>query len=293
MSWNFFSAPVRPEKRPGSQPNRVPEADETARTYKPTDITVGAECDIQRNIFGVSLSDPEMNYSAFELEKVHELNKAWEECDALMRLWGIEETQKVRFLQGSGWAAKKAEEALRTYVSWRSSLPPTPNIAPDRSDMRTWLYFYGRDKWMRPVMYIDCMGLLEEKGESHSLTFVQETVVNAMNYFVEHLAVPGHVEQVVVVANLDGCTIWNTPLEEMEKCAVTLTSRFRGRLKKLFIVNTPLVFYAFWNVIKVFIPERTLSKIFLMRYNHMEELSKFIDDTDIDPVLSLPASSST
>jgi hypothetical protein len=101
------------------------------------------------------------------------------------------------------------------------------------------------------------------------------------------------VEQVVVVANLDGCTIWNTPLEEMEKCAVTLTSRFRGRLKKLFIVNTPLVFYAFWNVIKVFIPERTLSKIFLMRYNHMEELSKFIDDTDIDPVLSLPASSST
>jgi hypothetical protein len=240
---------------------------------------------MQRHIFGKDFSDPEMRYSPFELVKVRELDEIWGDAGDPLLGSGLEETQKLRFLQGSGWNVSKAAEGIRNFVAWKKSQPPTPNVAPDRSDPHTWLYFHGRDKCFRPTIVIDCLRLIEEKGESHSLAFVQETVVDAMNYFVDHLAIPGHVEQVIVIADLSGCSVWNAPIEEMDKCAQTLTSRFRGRLNKLFLVNTPLVFYAFWSVIKVFIPERTLSKIFIIRYNHLEELLKYIADDQIDPVL--------
>ena len=285
MNWNFFSYFPERTDRPSPSSRLSPIPDECSRSYIPIDIVTGDEADMQRHIFGKSFADAEMSFSAFELAKVRELDGIWGDSGDPLAGTGLEETQKLRFLQGCGWDVTKAAEGIRNFVEWKTSQPPTPNLAPDRSDPHTWLYFSGRDRCFRPIMIIDCLCLIEEKGESHSLTFVQEAVVDAMNYFVDHLAVPGHVEQVIVIADLNGCSVWNAPIEEMEKCALTLTSRFRGRLNKLFLVNTPLVFYAFWSVIKVFIPERTLSKIFLIRYNHLEELSKYIDDDQIDPVL--------
>jgi hypothetical protein len=130
---------------------------------------------------------------------------------------------------------------------------------------------------------IDCKRLLEKKAEAESQTFVQDTLVDVMDYFVAHLSVPGQIEQVIVIANLDGCSMWSTPMEEIEECARTLTSCFRARLNKLFVVNTPLVFYAFWKFVKVFIPERTLNKIAIFRGEFHDELYRRIDHEQIHP----------
>ena len=191
----------------------------------------------------------------------------------------------MRVLHGSNWDVQKAMGGLRRYAEWRNGQRTSVDQAPDRMSQDCWLYFYGKDRNHRPVMVIDCALLLEKRGDTHSLNFVQDTLVEAMTYFVDHLSVPGHVEQVVVVADMNGCSSWNTPIEEMEKCAITLASRFRGRLNKLFILNVPLVFYAFWSIIQVFIPLRTLSKIHIHRSEYMQELLKFISDDQIDPVL--------
>lgn len=286
MSWNFFGSTVSPNPEPGTKlGNLVPVVDDSSKSYQPLDVIVGEGVDIQRNIFGTSFYEAEMRYSEFELKMIGELDEAWgKDGDPLVNT-GIEETQKMRFLQGCGWNVPKAVDAIRNYVAWRTSLKPSDDLPPDRTDPRTWLYFYGRDECYRPIIVLDCYRLLEQKGDSHSLNFVQDTLIDAMNYFVHRLAVPGHVEQVVVIANLDGCSAWNTPVEEMEKCAIALTSRFRGRLNKLFILNVPLVFYAFWSVVKVFIPQRTLSKIFIYRGEYLQDLLKYINEDQIDPIL--------
>lgn len=293
MNWNFFSQQETNGKaRIGSPRNLIPTADSDTLNFIPEDVIISHGLEEQRNIFGLSFSDENMKYSEFELMMLRELDASWgADGDPLLH-GGIEETQKMRFLQGTGWNVPKAADAIRAYAQWRSSVNPPPNSPPDRADEHTWLYFYGRDKCLRPVMYIDCFRLLEMKGDSHTLTFVQDTLVDAMNYFVTHLTAPGHVEQVVVIADLDGCTAWNAPIEEMEKCAITLSSRFRGRLNKLFILNTPLVFYAFWSVAKVFIPQRTLAKIFLYRGDYLEDLSKYIDENQMDPILRRTPSNS-
>jgi hypothetical protein len=286
MNWNFFSQ-QSPQRKPriGSPANLLPIVDAETLKYIPKDIVISSGVDEQRNIFGLFFTDEMMRYSEFELTMVRELDSCWGSEGDPLQGTQIEETHKMRLLQGVGWDVPKAVESIRAYVKWRLSSTHTSDHSPDRTDDETWLYFYGRDKCMRPVMYIDCFRLLEKKGDSHSLTFVQDAIVDAMNYFVTHLAAPGHVEQVVVIADLDGCTAWNAPVEEMEKCAITLTSKFRGRLNKLFVLNTPLVFYAFWSVVKVFIPERTLAKIFLFRGKNFADLIQYINEDQIDPVL--------
>ena len=105
-----------------------------------------------------------------------------------------------------------------------------------------------------------------------------------MNYFVERLSTPGRIEQVIAIANLEGCSVWSTPVEEIEDCVRALTSRFRARLNKLFVINTPLIFYAFWKVIKVFIPERTQAKVAIFRSDYHDDLYRWIDHDQIDPL---------
>jgi hypothetical protein len=287
MSWNFFPEAL-PKKREGSPGILIPTPDAKAREFEPMDIICGSGSDAQRNIFGIKFSDSSMKYSEFEFEKLDELESTWGAEGDPLRGTGIEETQKMRFLQGCGWDVVRAASAIRNYVAWRSSTGPWSNLAPNRLDDETWLYFYGRDKCFRPVLYIDCFRLLQVKGTSTNLDSVQDTLLNTMNFFVNNLSVPGHIEQVVVIADLDGCTAWSTPIEDMEKCAITLTSRFRGRLNKLFIVNTPIVFYAFWSIVRVFIPQRTLSKISILRFDFIQDILAVIDEDQLDPILRSP-----
>ena len=257
---------------------------ESCTTLPVRELFLGSGMDIQRFIYGLSFADSDMHYTEFELQKVAELDASWgEDGDPLVGT-SIEETQKLRFIQGCYWDIPKASHAVRQYVEWRKDLKQTLVGAPNPRDPHTWLYFFGTDRSLRPVLIIDCKRLLEKKAEAHSETFVQDTIIEVMNYFVERLSTPGRIEQVIAIANLEGCSVWSTPVEEIEDCVRALTSRFRARLNKLFVINTPLIFYAFWKVIKVFIPERTQAKVAIFRSDYHDDLYRWIDNDQIDPL---------
>jgi hypothetical protein len=77
---------------------------------------------------------------------------------------------------------------------------------------------------------------------------------------------------------------------------MTLASYFRARLSKVFLLNTPLLFYTIWRMVKYFVPARTVAKINILRSDYMPVLLEHIESDMIDPVLvpqSVNASSSS
>lgn len=266
-------------------PIRIPYADEKSRAYVPSTVSEGVGRSTYRSIFGLRFDDSNMAYSDFELNQLQNLEVAWDNSIDPLKEAEIEETQKMRFLQGCDWNIPSAKKAIYEYVRWRVENPHVPRDPPDRNDPDSWIFFHGRDRHMRPVLYIDCKKLQISKGKSSSTTFVVDSLLDVMGYFVASLAVPGKIEQVLVIADLEGCFFWDSPLSEMSNCVHALTSKFRGRLNKLIIINTPLVFYSLWQVLRPFIPDRTAAKIKILRFDYKDELFASVSEDELDPAI--------
>jgi hypothetical protein len=57
----------------------------------------------------------------------------------------------------------------------------------------------------------------------------------------------------------------------------TLSNHYPERLKKIVMTNTPFVFNAFWSVVKVFMDERTASKVLFCKQQEIPA------KLDVDP----------
>ena len=262
----------------------VPYPTDEVKLHRPSDIRTGPVDDpvSQRNVFGLLFSDPEMAYTEFELGKLKLLDEALTAEN--FNFDSAEETQKMRFLQGNEWDIAKTVVSLREYSEWRKSRDGKNLVPTSRNNEFDFAYWYGRDKSNRPILVVDVARLIRRiNNQSASLAPVEAELVNVLDFFVEKLCVPGHVEQLVVIVDLKNCDTWDAPIEFTQKCAKTLSSYFRSRLNKLFVINTPLLFYTFWRMIKVFVPPRTVAKVNIMRSDYMSILLEQIDLNMIDP----------
>jgi len=259
---------------------------EQAKVFRPKDIRTGPLNDpvSQRNVFGLSFGDPEMMYTEFELGKLKLLDEASKSEGFVFD--AAEETQKMRFLQGNEWDITKTIESLKEYSEWKKSRKEKQLVVTSRNNEFDFAYWYGCDKSYRPILIVDVGRLVRRiNNQSSSVAPIEAELVNILDFFVEKLCVPGHVEQLVVIVDLKNCDTWDAPIEFTQKCAKTLSSYFRSRLNKLFVINTPLLFYTFWRMIKVFVPPRTVAKVNIMRSDYMSILLEQIDENMIDPLI--------
>jgi hypothetical protein len=273
--------------RPVGDLDHIPYPTEEARKFHPPDIRTGDASGptSQRNVFGLSFADPAMEYTEYELERISELDASWGSSGDPISGTGIEETQKLRFLQGSEWDTVKASKAIHDYVHWKSDRPVITMHAPDKNNLHNFLYWFGKDKCHRPILIVHGQRLLRRKQSTHSVSQIAAELVQVMDFFVSKLSIPGHVEQVTVIVDLQGCDAWESPVELARQCAMTLASYFRARLSKVFLLNTPLLFYTIWRMVKYFVPARTVAKVNILRSDYMPVLLEHIHADMIDPVL--------
>ena len=274
-----------------SQQEFVPYPTEESMRFVPVDIRTGPVDNpvSQRNVFGLSFADKEMLYTEFELQKVAVLDSACAEENFLFN--AAEETQKLRFLQGNEYDIPRTIASLKEYSSWKELRETKPiSRTPTRRDNEfDFAYWYGHDKCYRPVLIVDVARLVRrlnnQTTSATTMELIESELVNILDFFVNSLCVPGHVEQLVVIVDLKNCDTWDSPIEFTQRCAKTLSSYFRSRLNKLFVINTPLLFYTFWRMIKIFVPPRTVAKVNIMRSDYMSILSEQIDANMIDPLI--------
>lgn len=93
------------------------------------------------------------------------------------------------------------------------------------------------------------------------------------------------INNILVVTNLDGFSVSQVLAKDMiEFCKVlldTVQNYYPECLEKVYLVNVPLSYYLFWNLIKGFVDARTRSKIQILRHNYRSELLKVIDEENL------------
>ncbi len=252
--------------------------------FAPPPVRAGDGISGQRVIFGESFSDPNMAYSEFELRHVENMSKVAYDIDFLLEESGLEETVKLRFIQGCEWDVHTAAESLREHLEWRASLMPTNSLPVLKDTGESFIYWHGNDKHFRPVLMIHCQRLNKmREANGGSIEFIEEGVIECMSYFLAHLIKPGIIEQLVVIVDLNECNAWDAPIDFVQRIAKLLTSNYRARLNKLYVINTPLLFYAFWRVAKCFVPERTACKVEILRSVYIDTLLDQIEYDHLDP----------
>jgi hypothetical protein len=252
--------------------------------FEPSRVRDGTGTSGQRHIFGLSFSDKRMDYSEIELRSVQQLRDSAFDIDFLLESAGMEETQILRFIQGCEWKIEAATKALREYVDWKKGFSRHSEEAIVKGDDNEFMYWHGNDREYRPVLMVDCKRLnILRQSTNYAEKFMEESVTSCMNYFTDHLVRPGMVEQVLVIVDLAQCSIWDVPFDFIQKTARLLTSNYRARLNKLFVINAPYVFYGFWNVTKFVLPESTLAKFSIHREDYMPSILEYVDLSNIDP----------
>jgi hypothetical protein len=250
--------------------NLIPFPDERSRAYHPEETLIGEGESTQRSIFGSRFGDVAL--TPFEQFRLEELENSWgNNGDPTIDCDDIEETQKLRFLQGCGWNVAQAAEALRRYVEFRQQLGFPSDIPANRNDPDTWFYFHGRDICLRPILILSIKKLLNREKLPERAE-VEHVMIDGMRFFERHLVVPGRVEQLLAIVDLDGCSAWDLPIEDLKCCMNTLTSLFRARLNKLFVINSPFIFYALWGIMQSFLPARTVAKVSILRADYHQDV---------------------
>lgn len=138
------------------------------------------------------------------------------------------------------------------------------------------IYAYKRDKSFRPVLIMNMKKILKTE---ESL----ENLLRLTMYWVECLIndgmIAGKVENWFCIVDCEGVGVTEIPKKKLEAMVGVMTSNYRGRLFKMFAVNTPILLRAFYKVIKGWIDPFTSEKIKVRAgvKKFSADLDKFID----------------
>jgi|LauGreDrversion4_2_1035121.scaffolds.fasta_scaffold874919_2 hypothetical protein len=72
---------------------------------------------------------------------------------------------------------------------------------------------YQRDKHHRPVCYYDVDKLKDLQDKPAVMT---DSILHMLNYAMEHLLVPGHVEQWITIINLENVALTSIPVTALK-----------------------------------------------------------------------------
>ncbi|OMJ95219.1 hypothetical protein SteCoe_1427 [Stentor coeruleus] len=228
--------------------------------YWPTGDKVykGSNKSIVRYIFyGIEFTD-------FELEKLEEFKK-------YLKLQGIltvplSSEELIRTLIGCKFNYKKSFDAMNSAIAWRRETLPNSydSLYPKVISLLNSgaIYIHGRDHRYRPLIVLNAGNLDLEKYSSEDycnlLCFILE-------YTVQNLMVPGHVENWIIITDLNKQSLHKLPMNELKSIIKTLQDNFRCRMIVNYIVNAPRTLKFIWTVLKGFIEQHTVEKIRILQ----------------------------
>ena len=124
------------------------------------------------------------------------------------------------------------------------------------------MYYRGRDVGERPLLVINANEILKLKMEPADLT---DLVVYLVEWGTENLLVPGRVENWVILIDMKDVSTTKIPRDKLTPMVKLMQNNYRGRLNRMFVVNMPMLAYALWKLVKIFINKYTLEKIDIQR----------------------------
>lgn len=206
----------------------------------------------------------EIEFTDFELEKLEEFRK-------YLKLQGIlsiplPTEEIIRTLIGCKFNYKKSFDAMNAALTWRRETLPNSydSLYPKVLTLLNSgaIYIHGRDHRYRPLIILNAGNLDLEKNSSEDYC---NLICFLLEYTVKNLMVPGHVENWIIITDLNKQSLHRLPMNELKSIIRILQDNFRCRMIVNYIVNAPRTLKFIWTVLKGFIEHHTVDKIRILQ----------------------------
>lgn len=193
------------------------------------------------------------------------------------------EEEMLRTIIGCKFNFKKALEAIKSAIKWRSNvlrdgLNGLQNKISGLLDSGI-IYIHGRDHRYRPLIIINTSKI---DLSASSLPQICDLVCFVLEFTVCNLMLPGHIENWIIITDLNNQSLSNLPFTEIKTIIKVLQDNFRCRMIVNYVLNAPRSLKMMWNVIKNFIEPHTVNKIQICTESEPSEIKNHFAMTQIE-----------
>jgi len=194
------------------------------------------------------------------------------EREAIAALRHLQKTAKIplsrsmqcrilRFLSHTRNDEGKALQCLLVTQEWRKThfRRPLSDTALRDKLRNGFSYFCGRDSGMRPMLFVRPKIALAV-ASSFDVSCVINLFTFCMEYALRYLFLPGKVESLNVVLDLDGMALLHYKDDRVRQLIRVMTRHYVGHLYKIYIINSPIWIGSIWSVFKSVLSDRQRAK---------------------------------
>mmetsp|Transcript_118436 Transcript_118436/g.165043 ORF Transcript_118436/g.165043 Transcript_118436/m.165043 type:complete len:126 (+) Transcript_118436:565-942(+) len=107
------------------------------------------------------------------------------------------------------------------------------------------VYLCKRDKWQHPIIVVNCARILEEDPDPEAMT---QFAVFFLDFVVSKMMVPGRVENIMIICDLNGIGVTNMPVSKIKAFLSIAQKNFRARMFRSFVINAAWMIRATWKI---------------------------------------------
>ena len=140
-------------------------------------------------------------------------------------------------------------------------------------------YIYRRDRSYRPLFVMNVNKLKNTKADHETLINMSSFVIQ---FIISRALVPGKVENWVTIIDMKGVGITEIPKSLIQKMTKPLQDLFKGRLYKLYVINSQWAIKIVWSIAKNVVDPLTIKKFVLQGDKFQPELHKLVDPSQLE-----------
>jgi hypothetical protein len=204
----------------------------------------------------------------------------------------------LRFLKARKFDLKKSSEMWNNYLTFRKedSLEESYDFPEFDVVKRHFPHFYFKtDKQGRPI-YIERLGKInyneiwkvttKERFLKYYARHNERLITNVLPSCSE--AAGKRLHQGVYIIDLNGMSLKtaSSGVMDLAKALMGMCQKYYPEVMgEMYIVNAPMLFYGIWNIVKLWIDDRTKQKIHIMGSNYQKKLLEKIDAENLPDFL--------
>mmetsp|Transcript_38528 Transcript_38528/g.116493 ORF Transcript_38528/g.116493 Transcript_38528/m.116493 type:complete len:359 (-) Transcript_38528:5-1081(-) len=170
----------------------------------------------------------------------------------------------TRFLSRARMDPKKAVKLMRETHEWRKAYFKDGPIKDDdvMEDMKHGIvYFIGRDSALRPAIVVRAKRIPQQWYKEKRIDKFIRILIFCMEYFARYMVVPGRVENLNVIVDLQGLGISQVPIGALAEVYSVLSHHYIGRVHKFYACNVSYLLNTIAGLAKGLLTDRQKQKL--------------------------------
>ncbi|KAF7457668.1 Sec14 domain containing protein [Cryptosporidium felis] len=187
--------------------------------------------------------------------------------------------QALRFLSSAHFHLQTTLDMMSSNHSFRNKeLPINEKEVIEDLNLGA-IYWHGRDVKFRPILIVKLAKLDLLVGE---IERIQRLLCFCLEFFLKYLQIAGRIENWNVIIDLVGKGITDLPIQVLKSVLNLVNTRYRMRLYRMFIVNSPKFINVVSNALVAAIPGSSIRKVRFIDEPFSEEITNMIPPQQLE-----------